>query len=54
MIISFKKPEPPKLAYSFCKKPESQAKSLMKSGLNDHCICNECVKVCKERLNDKE
>ena len=32
---------------SFCKAPESSVKTLIKSGLNDHCICGDCVRKAK-------
>lgn len=54
MIIPFIAPKEPIKRCSFCKKTEEQVKSLFKSGANEHCICSDCVKVCKQRLEDKE
>ncbi|MCD8307952.1 MAG: ATP-dependent Clp protease ATP-binding subunit ClpX [Clostridia bacterium] len=38
---------------AFCGKPESQVKRLIK-GLNDVCICDECVAVCSEMMKEME
>lgn len=39
--------KPVEMKCSFCKAPESKVKTLIKSGLNDHCICGDCVKKAK-------
>ena len=32
----------------FCKVPESNVKTLIKSRLNDHCICGDCIRKVKK------
>ncbi len=32
---------------SFCKVPKSNVKILIKSNLNDHCICGDCIAKAK-------
>lgn len=47
-IIPFERKEP---VCSFCKKPKSKVTHLIKGNSGAH-ICEECLKKCKERLNE--
>ncbi len=38
---------------AFCGKPESQVKRLIK-GMNDVCICDECIAVCNDMMKELE
>lgn len=49
-IITFTKPVTRERNCSFCKRPESKVSCLIKSGINDHCICSDCVRAAKNRL----
>lgn len=53
-IISFIKPEPVQYQHfcSFCKRMEYSVRSLIKSGLNNHCICSNCIRHCKTRIDE--
>jgi len=52
-IIEFEKKKKEDRVCSFCKITESKSKSMVQSMINDHCICNECIKKCKELLETK-
>lgn len=42
---------PPEVLCSFCKKPESEVRLITGPSVN---ICNECVSLCNEILDDEE
>lgn len=50
-VISFKPAAPVKRKCAFCQKTEDQVARMMQSELGP-CICNECVAVCNQRLEE--
>ena len=51
-VIPFVEPKQQERKCSFCKKKESEVKSLIKSSINDHCICSDCIKHASQRLTE--
>lgn len=51
-VIPFEVPKKKEPRCSFCKKKESEVKSLIKSAVNDHHICNECIRKADMRLKE--
>jgi hypothetical protein len=51
-VIPFVKPEDKPQVCSFCKISKAQAKAMIQSKVSDHCICDSCIKKCKDRLNE--
>jgi hypothetical protein len=51
-IIPFKPEKTQARACSFCKKPEAECTTLIKSGTTNHCICGECIVAAKKRLEE--
>ena len=50
-ILSFEKVVPPERVCYFCKKPESQCKSLI-GAMDGPTICDKCVEQCNERIKE--
>lgn len=49
-VIPFKKSDEKEPVCSFCKTPKSKAKSMIKSNINSHHICDKCIAHATERL----
>ena len=52
-VIAFFKPKPADPKCVFCGKAKSQVARMIQSALGP-LICNECVLVCKKRLEESE
>lgn len=50
-VISFKPPQKHEHKCAFCGKTEKQVARMIKAETG-YCICNECVMVCKKRLDE--
>lgn len=53
-VFPFIKPEPMIQEHfcSFCQRMERSVVSLFKSNLNNHCICERCIRHCKTRIDE--
>lgn len=40
------------LVCSFCGKPEKQVKKMIRVGTNNKPICNECISICTQIMDD--
>jgi len=51
-VIQFKPTKPAEPACNFCGKKKSQVTRMIRAETG-YCICNECVAVCKERMESE-
>jgi len=52
-IIHFQKPKEIEPKCSFCKRSKSEVSSLFQSEITSACICGDCVKHSKTRIEEE-
>ncbi len=51
-VIPFKNEKMQDRKCSFCGRKESEVKQFVASNVSNHCICGECAKKAKQRLEE--
>ncbi len=54
VIVPFNKTPAAELKCSFCARPESKVKKLVKSGTSNHAICDQCIAKAYAAHKDSE